>query len=184
MICKCALNGAIEIIGLCNTSKIDLTEKAWTEISIPVILKVPEVKPDIESIEKVFEDVKIISKRVVDTPNSYPGPGETPIPNEEGLILTGKKLIVEGILEQKIVYTADKPTQPVHSAHFCVPFSAFIIIANPINELPTTPLTPPPEADEFCVDTCVEDVYIKLLTPRKFFKNVTLLLNARKVITC
>ncbi|WP_343338692.1 hypothetical protein TPELB_08950 [Terrisporobacter petrolearius] len=48
-------------------------------------------------------------------------------PNEEGTCLTGRKLIVEGILKQKVVYTADVDVQSVHSAHYEIPFSAFII---------------------------------------------------------
>lgn len=48
-------------------------------------------------------------------------------PNEEGTCLTGRKLIVEGVLKQKVVYTADVDVQSVHSAHYEIPFSAFII---------------------------------------------------------
>lgn len=48
-------------------------------------------------------------------------------PNEEGTCLTGRKLIVEGTLKQKVVYTADVDVQSVHSAHYEIPFSAFII---------------------------------------------------------
>lgn len=49
------------------------------------------------------------------------------VPNNEGTCLTGRKLIVEGTLKQKIVYTADIDVQSVHSAHYEIPFSAFII---------------------------------------------------------
>lgn len=48
-------------------------------------------------------------------------------PNEEGTCLTGRKLIVEGTLKQKVVYTADVDVQSVHSASYEIPFSAFII---------------------------------------------------------
>ena len=170
MLCKCKQNQKVEIVGLCDGSKISLNpDAAWTEISIPEVLTVPMQKPDIESIEKVFEHVKIISKRVIKTPKI----DTTTAENQEGTLLTGFKLVIEGVLEQKIVYTADKPTQPVHSAEFCFPFSAFIVLD------PATAIT-----DNFCVDVCVEDVFVKLITQRKFFKNVTLLLNARKVTTC
>lgn len=169
MLCKCKENENIEIVGLCNGRNIDVaTNQAWTEISIPVVLTIPIQKPDIESIEKVFENVKIMSKRVIRTPGSG-----TNTFNEEGTRLTGFKLVIEGLLQEKIVYTADRPTQPVHSAEFCFPFSAFIVLP------PDTTLT-----DTFCVDVCVEDVFVKLINPRRFFKNVTLLLNAREVAVC
>lgn len=60
----------------------------------------------------------------------YSGNDEIPLitkPNEEGTCLTGRKLIVEGTLKQKVVYTADVDVQSVHSAHYEIPFSAFII---------------------------------------------------------
>jgi hypothetical protein len=163
MNCTCANSQAIEIIGLCDPSDVtfDSTNTNWTEISIPEVLSVPSMKPDIETIEKVFVNVKIISKRVIETPVATDQ-------NLEGTKLTGFKLIVEGILKQKIVYTADVPQQSVHSAHFDVPFSAFII-------LPAgTTLE-----DEFCIKVCVEDVFVKVFNSRDIFKNVTLFLQAK-----
>lgn len=172
MFCKCKIDQTVEIVGLCQGMTINSDYKAWTEISVPEVFKIPEQKPDIESIEKVFENVKIISKRIVETPSRKDASGN-PLNNWEGTILTGKKLIVEGLLEQKIVYTADELTQSVHSAHFCFPFSAFIVVDKDAAD-----------PDEFCIDTCVEDVFIKAISPRKVFKNVTLLLVAKKVQVC
>jgi hypothetical protein len=48
-------------------------------------------------------------------------------PNEEGTYLTGRKLIVEGVLRQKVVYTGLVRDQSVHSVHKTVPFTAYII---------------------------------------------------------
>ena len=95
---------------------------------------------------------------------------ETPVAvgrNQEGTFLTGRKLVVEGILRQKIVYTACLPDQPVHSAHFEIPFSAFIILKSTVSL-----------DDNFCVDICVEDVFVKVFNCRDIFKNVTLFLRA------
>ena len=169
MFCSCKENEIIEVIGLCDGSNINVTtDNSWTEISIPEIIKIPNQKPDIESVEKVFESVKIISKRIVVTPSAT-------VANAEGTKLAGKKLVLEGLLNQKIVYTADTPdgTQPVHSADFCFPFSAFIVIDGTATD-----------PNQFCIDVCVEDVFIRPINSRKLFKNVTLLLNARKVLIC
>jgi hypothetical protein len=60
----------------------------------------------------------------------YSGNPDIPLitkPNEEGTCLTGRKLIVEGVLKQKVVYTADVDVQSVHSAYYEIPFSAFVI---------------------------------------------------------
>lgn len=169
--CNCNQNNqAIDIIGLCNPGDITIAaDDSWTEISIPEVLRIPCVKPDIENIDKVFINVKIISKRVIETPNSITTANPTGA-NAEGTRVTGRKLIVEGVLNQKIVYTADVLEQSVHSAHFKVPFSAYIVL---------------PEAteleDKFCVKTCIEDVYVKVFNKKDIFKNVTLLLKAEPI---
>lgn len=51
----------------------------------------------------------------------------TLIGNAEGTCLSGRKLIVEGTIRQKVVYTAEVAEQSVHSAHYEVPFLAYII---------------------------------------------------------
>lgn len=130
------------------------------------------------------------------------------MPNEEGTILTGRKLIVEGDLNQKIVYTANVDEQSVHSAHFTVPFSAFVIpyanfeglnyaanvlvITNigtcttaTVNGFPFTPGDEfvPDLNEEFTVNAFVEDIFVYPLDPRTIFKNITLFLQG-KVAVC
>lgn len=161
MNCQCV---GIELIGLCEPEKIKIHEhnNTWTEVSIPEVLTLPCEKPDIETIDKVFLSVKIISKRVIKTAKACHE-------NPEGTNLTGRKLIIEGVLQQKIVYTAKVLQQSVHSAHFEVPFSAFII------------LKPCADPDEnFCINVCVEDVFVMPFSCREVFKNVTLFLQAEK----
>lgn len=169
MFCSCVNNQTVEIIGLCDMTLTNThLTTAWTEISIPEALEIPSQKPDVESVEKVFVNVKIISKRLVVTPvptTVGPPPAPSPAtPNQEGTLLSGFKLVVEGLLTQKIIYTADEPTQSVHSADFSIPFSAFIVVAGPATTV-------------YCVDVCVEDVFVKVLSARKIFKNTTLLLS-------
>ncbi|WP_169525190.1 DUF3794 domain-containing protein [Pseudalkalibacillus hwajinpoensis] len=168
--CSCQPNGcpsAIQIVGLCDPSTItfeglDTDDRNWTEVSIPEVLHIPPQKPDIETIDKVFVQVKILSKRVIRTPISTEE-------NAEGTKLTGWKLVIEGVVKQKVVYTAWNAVQSVHSAHFTVPFSAFIILPGDTTE-----------EDRFCVETCVEDVFVKAINDREIFKNVTLFLKATK----
>lgn len=161
MFCSCKRNGIVEVVGLCDVDNIDISDFQWTQISIPEVLSIPWQKPIVQSIEKIFINVSIFSKRIVNTPTAV-------TENAEGTRLTGKKLIVEGLLQQKIIYTADEPAQPVHSAEFCFPFSVFIVVDSTATD---------PNA--FCIDVCVEDTFVKLMKSRKIFTNVTLLLNAR-----
>lgn len=168
--CKCIFEPAVDIIGLCDVNKIviDGTDQTWTELSIPEVLRIPCEKPEVESVDKVFIKLKIISKRVIKTPAT----SNTTDENQEGTKLTGRKLAVEGVLQQKIVYTALVPEQSVHSAHFEIPFSAFIVIDGDAEE---------GDGDEYCIEGCIEDVFVKVFNRKEIFKNVTLLLRAKKL---
>lgn len=131
------------------------------------------------------------------------------LPNEEGTCLSGRKLIVEGTIKQKIVYTGMVTSQSVHSTHNCIPFTAFIIAyakflgSEPEENVevlidPETCTTEiitgfpyDPEqginvdlCEEFCVDSFVEDVFAYALDERTIFKNITLFLKASPVIQC
>lgn len=168
-------NGLIEISGLCETGLIDpATYPFWTEISVPEKLFIPCEKPDIEQIDSVNVAVNITRKKVIVTPTS-PSVGGVPTPSFEGKVLTGRKLIVEGEICQTITYTADVDEQPVHSAHFAVPFSAYIVVdetfsigGEDVDALKVN----------FNIIPCVEDVFIQMVKKREIFKNVTLLLQA------
>lgn len=129
-------------------------------------------------------------------------------PNEEGTCLTGRKLVIQGFLNQKVVYTGEVETQSVHSAHYSVPFSAFIVVYakfdgldyisnTTINTIVDGVLTPttisgvglpcsdevpdlvPDLCEEFCVEAYIEDVFATALDPRTIFKNVTLFFLAK-----
>lgn len=131
-------------------------------------------------------------------------------PNEEGTYLTGRKLIVEGVLRQKVVYTGLVATQSVHSAHNEIPFTAYIIpyakfqgltyeqgipvIAGSGNPCDTItidgfaydPANPPVVdlCEEFCVNGYVEDIFASAMDCRTIFKNVTLFLLAKPATAC
>lgn len=158
---NCIDMSLIDVTGLCDPEGINLDANPfWTQIFIPETLEVPTQKPDIEQINAVNVKVTILRQKIVVTPTSV-------IHNAEGKFVTGKKLIIEGCITQTVNYTADVGDQSVHSAHFSVPFSAYIVIPG------TTP-----ENAQFRIVTCVEDLFIKNFTKRNIFKNVTLLLQA------
>ncbi|MCY6483168.1 DUF3794 domain-containing protein [Clostridium aestuarii] len=168
---NCIENDMIHVSGLCDPNGFDLASpnNSWTEISVPETLTIPEQKPDIEQINSVNASVEIFRKKVIVTPNSD---GE----NEEGKILTGRKLIIEGNLCQAIEYTALEEKQSVHTAHFKIPFSAFIVLKD-LYDFSTVTDIDPLDLD-FDVKACVEDVFIQGFNTRQIFKNVTLFLQA------
>lgn len=155
----------IEIVGIADAFPTAPT--AFTQLAVMETLIIPDAKPDVEQILKVLIDAKIISKRIVATPIGT-GTG--------GMILTGAKLIVEGILRQKISYVANVPDQAVHAAEFDIPFSTFMV-------LPTLPVPITPGlANQINVEPFIEDVYVNLEDTRTILKNVTLFLNATSTL--
>lgn len=164
----CKSDDVVNIQGLCTTTQIQnmlqfgATDK-WTQFFIPEIVDIPSQKPDVESVDTIYSSVEIISQRVIKTP-VLANPALT---NWEGTLLTGRKLVIEGLLKQKIVYTAARSDQPLHSAHFIKPFSVFIIIDG------DTLLS-----QVFKIETCLEDIYSCRLSERNIFKNTTIFIKA------
>lgn len=177
--CDCEDEQLIIIKGACSEAKLAtmLTsedETTWTQIFIPEVLCIPDQKPDIEQLMSVTSVPEIFSQRVVKTPVSgtVDGSGNfIPDSNQEGTNITGRKLVVEGLLKQKVIYTAAVEQQSVHSAHFDVPFSAFIIL--PYN----TPLT-----QKYKIEACIEDIFVCRITARQVFKNITLFIKATPLV--
>ena len=117
--CGCEA-GLIDVTGLCipaNTTEVISVTPYWKQMHISESLQIPDQKPDVEQINSVDVSVNILRAEVIKTPRSYDDTGATPVaqPNLEGRLLSGRKLIIEGQLCQKIVYTALESTQPLHS---------------------------------------------------------------------
>lgn len=142
----------------------------WVQFFVPKILDIPPQKPDMEGIVSVSSAVEILSQRVVNTPTvtgyTRPDgifvPGQD-IPNAECTHLTGKKLIIEGVIHQKVIYTALVADQALHSASFEIPFSTFIIVSGD-----------EPLSQDFVVYPYLEDVFACQLSERSVFSNNTL----------
>lgn len=174
--CNCEFNDELTSYkGICSEATLQgllngTTDNTWTQFYIPETLEIPNLKPDIEQILSVTASIQIISQRVIKTPTLIVGGVVNELENAEGIRTTGRKLVIEGILHQKVIYTADVDDQSVHSAHFDIPFSAFII-------LPTTTLL----SERFTIESCIEDIFACIISKRKIFKNVTIFLKAKPI---
>ncbi|HEX9061048.1 MAG TPA: DUF3794 domain-containing protein [Clostridia bacterium] len=146
----------IEIHGV--SDMFPACSKAFKQFQIQETLCIPLQKPDMEQILSVHAGIEITRTTVIQTSNGI---------SFEGQILTGKKLIVEGKLHQKIEYVADDKVQSVHAAHFTSPFSSYIVLGEHFNC-----------SLEYEVQGYIEDIYIKQVGKRKMFKNIMILLNA------
>lgn len=125
--------------------------------------------------------------------------------NEEGTCLSGRKLIVEGVLEQKAIYTALVSSQSVHTVENQIPFNAYIIpyanfdgltyeeglvvvedpaapcVTKTVNGFLFNPANPLKVdlCESFDVSVCVEDIFAYPVDERNIFKNTTLFLWAK-----
>jgi hypothetical protein len=118
-----------------------------------------------EHIVSVAVDTQIVSLKIAETPVGT---------SSEGEILTGRKLIVELLLRQKIKYVADEPTQTVHAVHNDFLVSEFVVIP------PTVAGTTVEELlaqNRITVVPYIEDIYASMVDKRTICKNITILLD-------
>lgn len=135
----------------------------FKQLSTEMYLGIPAVKPDIEAINLVTGTINITNCHVITTSTGT---------STEGQTLTGYKLILRGSLEIVVEYTALDTEQSVHSAHYTIPFTTFII-------LPSTYVL----GSKLDPTGLIEDIYYKQVDTRTFFVNVTELINV-KIVSC
>ncbi|MGO5075973.1 DUF3794 domain-containing protein [Clostridium sporogenes] len=139
--------------------KIRLTN--FKQLSKNKIFKIPIKKPNIEEIINIIVDAKIGDTKVI---KGIKGK------SIEGQILTGYKLIVEGTLSENIEYTSCWKKQSIHSVHFKMPFSSYIILPEYYKE-----------GDFIKVEAEIEDVSFRVINNRTVFNNIIFLLIAKKL---
>lgn len=115
-----------------------------------------EEKPDIGQILKVMAEIEIKETKIVKTTKGI---------SEEGIVLTGKKLFVEGEIRQKIEYVSKAPLMTLHGEYITTPFVQFIVIPE---EIKTGKLI---DAAGYIVD-----MNIKPIDDRSFFNSITILI--------
>ncbi|MGL5347795.1 MAG: hypothetical protein ACRDA3_10625 [Peptostreptococcaceae bacterium] len=223
------------VIGISDISKFNLDANKleslnWKEISIVELLSIPSTMVKVEDINEVNVDIKLNCIKLIETPYSkknytvalLDSSGNVVYengkvkscscckvfalnPNEEGTCLTGRKLLVDGLLKQKITYTGDVLSQSVHMFKNEYPFSTHIIVyskfkntsnlttdivvIDPLDNTKTIVIDGYLYNDDnqieidlcenFCVDILIEDVFAELLNCETIFKSVTLFLSAK-----
>lgn len=181
---SCSCSGSnVNVVGVYPQNKIEraigcpINSNEWVQFSSPKILDIPSQKPNIEEVTSVHSFAEIISQKVIKTPEvqGYTDatgvfiPGDT-ISNAECTNLTGKKLIVQGLLRQRVVYTALVADQALHSASFSIPFSIFVIIDG------DTPLS-----QKFKVTPYIEDIFACKLSERSVYSSGTIFINVSPI---
>lgn len=146
----------IQYVGITNYLPENST--VFKQLSVEKKFCIPEAKPDIEQIIKAISELKIKSTKVIKTPRGT---------SMEGQLFTGLKMVVEGVITQKIQYVADEPVQSVHAAHTDILFSSFIVL--PVNFVLGTPIT---------INGYIEDIFVQKMDERCIFNNISILLTA------
>ena len=165
---KCKSKSIPEIYGLCSKTILnnllvyDLNSmKYWNQISLSKICTLPMDKPDIIQILSVNSKIKVINQKVIDTPKSD-------IPNLNNLSLTGKKLIINGLLIQNINYISKTDSQEVISSDIIIPLSSYIMLPKDY-----------PCYNKFNLCLCLEDINLCALNNRQIFSSATIFLKAK-----
>lgn len=141
-------------ISTCNFS--DLVY--FKQLNIDYMFCIPNQKPDIEQIVKVWVDTDIIDTEVIKTTKGT---------SMEGQNLTGNKLLVCGDIHFKFEYITCDSTKTVHSAHTVVPFCGYVVLPENINS-----------NEIIKTSVVVEDIFSDIVDSRCIYNNITMMLVA------
>lgn len=146
----------IEYNGISKCSYNNLPN--FKQVNLDYIFCIPESKPNIEQIVKVWADGCVINTEVV----------KTPIGNSlEGQIVTGYKLLVCGDINLKVEYVACEASQSMHTAHTTFPFCGYIVLPQGVN--PNSIIK---------ASIAIEDILTEQMDLRCIYNNITMLLIA------
>lgn len=153
----------VEIIGITKPIDFPIITPANPNAQYIVEEKIviPEEKPDVEQINSLIIEAEITDFRTITTP-------------------IGLKVIVDGIIKQKLIYTAADVVQSVHSAHFQETFCTFIEIpltipvGSNVGEFLQTLGISLADVIQGRTAVLIEDVSVKLLDPRTAEKRTVL----------
>lgn len=138
----------------------------FKQMAIHEVVTIPEQKPDMEQLVSVSVEAEILAPKIIETPC---------IKSYEGQLLSGRKLILEVKLKQKITYVADEPTQSVHAAHFeKTARSVFVVVPKEHDGVPIERLL---RQNKLIITPYIEDIYAEQVGKREIFKNITILID-------
>lgn len=159
------MDSMIKKVGIseCHDKKM----KFFSQFYSREIIDIPDNMTDIEQVVSIIVSPQICSLKSIDTMKGI---------SEEGQHLTGKKIIVEIELKQKILYTSCKCDQRIHVIENSFFQSAYIVVPPSIEGTEIDLLL---KYNCFIVNVYTEDIVIRKQNNRKLFKAVYLLLEAK-----
>ncbi|MEG0133838.1 MAG: DUF3794 domain-containing protein [Clostridium sp.] len=153
-------NGSVKT-RISNIAAVEICSNisSFKQLSIDKLCEIPCQKPDMEEVNDVFVDGKILSYYVIKTHQGI---------SNEGQNLSGYKLVVNGTLSVVIEYTANVKSQSIHSYSCEIPFGTFIIL--PANYV---------KGNAIDVNIKIEDIDYEALNCRETFVNIMYLVIAK-----
>ena len=124
------------------------------------VICIPSQKPDMERILDLVAWLEVEEYNLIDTELGY---------SHEGQILTGKKLIIEIKIKEKLTYVANEPTQAAHAAHYEKIKSAFVILPEKYNGKYICDLV---RAGRLIITPFVEDVCYRQINSRELHRSL------------
>lgn len=147
----------------CISKRFIEDKEFFTQICSMENVELPSNLPDIEQVVSSVVEPEVISIKAINTMKGL---------SYEGQYLSGKKVVIELKLKEKILYVAENASQSVHIIENVSFQSVYVVIPCLIEG--TDP--------EFLIkhkylktDISIEDIFIKQLGKRKIFRNVCLL---------
>ncbi len=157
----------VEYVGISDKIPPNFSVSAFKELMLQEHISLKECLPNIEQITRVIACVEIKNSYVIDTPVSGRGPKGNLL-NPSGQIVTGKKLVIEGVIHQSIHYVADNCEQNVMVVDNDYCFGTFVVL----------PFTATAQ-NCYTVIPYIEDIIVEPLGPRDIMKCVSLFLEVR-----
>ena len=151
----------------CIQSILPETSKYFKEELLDDILEVPKQKPDMERILDIMAWAEVEDYKLIETEVGY---------SHEGQRLTGKKLITEIRIKEKLTYVANVPEQSGHAAHYERLKSIFVILPEMIGDRYTCDLI---RANRIQITPYVEDLCYRQLNEREIHRCLMLFVDVK-----
>ena len=130
----------------------------FKQMNTDYLFCIPNEKPDIEQLIRVWVDGCVVDSQLVKTPVGT---------SLEGQTVTGYKLLVSGDINLKIQYVACNSVQSVHTAHTKFPFCGYVVLPKDTN---------PNAIIRACV--AIEDIFSDQSNCRCIYNNITMMIVA------
>lgn len=137
-----------------NPCSVTSSNSNWKQTLVNERVILPDNLPDIKNLNSVKATLKITSSNIIQTPDSIN------VANMEGTYLTGLKLVVNGEIDQTIVYDSGENCK-LYSFKHVEPFTTFIVLANGFNV-----------NGNICLSGCVDGVLVKQVGCREIQKSI------------